>query len=519
MKNITIILMLFGIAWAILYAVAGNGFRERINVRFVTAFVAVIIAGFYSPGIPVFFLLIFLIFLVSVSGRVSALCQYIFLSGLVVPISYGVSIGGHFLGFINSLVALGVGAYISTRVSGGPAPAHLRVFTKEDAIVLTTFLIMTVGSYGFVDVYSFCRDTSAQLFLIVVPYIVFRYCIRSERDYLNLVACFGASAFFLSIFALYESHYGWPIFEGINRHLGTGEVSKSILRRGNSLRASATMSGPLPLACYLTVGIIALACSRSFFKSRLGFYVVMVIAVLGLLAAQSRGSLPALAAAFVTLFVARRRFGVAIAMCVAAIVAGLSLYAMAHVSPTLAAFFNMDKATQYGAHYDYRQLLFQRGIEEALKHPLTGMRLQPVLNALSDIEQGQHIVDLVNIYLVIFLVSGLLGSIPFVVLLGMSLFGAFVGFKGVWDREILEVRAFSLAAMVALLIQFSFMSFIDRIPMNFVMILAGLRLVRIERSRLSGSKGAPHGETIATSGLPGRMTARALADRLASRSG
>jgi len=501
MRNLLIILILFGIGWSILYAFSGNRLRERIGTRFVLSFIAVTAAGFYSPGLPIFFIVMFAVFIASARGRGAALSQYILLSGLVVQVPYGLAIAGHYLGFIGPLTVLALGAYLIARFSG-PPPAYLRVGTKEDALVFVTFLIMAIGGYGFPDLFTSLRAISGQIFLIVVPYLVIRYAVRSGLDYRDLIACFGASAFLLSVFALYEHHYGWSIFEAINYHLGSAETSKNMLKRAGALRAPATMSGPLALACYLTVGIIALACSRSYFKSRLGFYAIISITLLGLLAAQSRGSLPALAAAVVMLFIARRRYGAAIGICAAGVAAGLALFAIADVSPTVAAFLNVDQPKQFGAYYDYRQVLFNRGVEEALKHPILGMRLQPALDALSDIQQGQHIVDLVNIYLVIFLISGFLGLISFVVLLTLSLFGAVARFKGVNDLEVLQIRAFSIAAMVALLIQFSFMSFIDRIPMNFVMVLAGIRLAKIERSRLAARKGQPSNDAVQTSGQP-----------------
>jgi hypothetical protein len=514
MGNLLIILILFGIGWSVLYVFSSDELRGGIGVNFVLSVVLINCAGFYAPGMPSFFAIVFLSFLLTARSRQAVISQYILLAGLVVQVTYGINITGHFLGYINSLVVLGLGACLVACSFDSPR-AYIRIPTREDALICVTFLIMAIGQYGFSDIISFVRDISGQILLIVLPYLVLRNSVRSDIDYRNLMAFFGASAFLLSVFALYEAHYGWSIFEGINRHLGSDEVSKNILRRGSSLRAPATMSGPLPLACYLTVGIVALACSRSYFKQRYAYYAIIAVTVLGLLAAQSRGSLPALAAAVVVIFIARRRYGVAAAACVAALAGGLGLYAIAHVSPAVAAFLNIGQPKELGIYYDYRQLLFDRGIEEALRHPFLGMRLQPVLDALSDIQQGQHIVDLVNIYLVIFLISGLVGFAPFIVLLMASILGASFGFSGVGNRGLLTIREFSLAAMVVILLQFGFMSFMDRIPMNFVMIIVGLRLARIERSRQAARGDSSNDMLVDPIGQPGRITARALANRLA----
>ena len=135
MRNLIIILILFGIGWFALYKLTGDRLQKKIGPRFVFSFCAATCAGFYSPGLPAFFLLIFAIFIISAKNRQDALSQYVLLTGLLVQVPYGVSIAGHYLGFIGPLVVIGLGAYLISRFSGPPA-AYLRVPTREDALVL-----------------------------------------------------------------------------------------------------------------------------------------------------------------------------------------------------------------------------------------------------------------------------------------------------------------------------------------------------------------------------------------------
>lgn len=516
MNNVIIIIMLFLFGYLPMHYCLVNEIKIFLGFHFVAAFIAIILSGFFSPGLPAFFITIFIIFVATARGRRFALGQYILLAGLVVQVPYGVSVAGHFLGFIDPLAVLGLAAYLLSRFSDGlPAP-YLRSLTVEDGLVAVAFLIMAIGGTGLPDFFSVVRALNTQALLIAVPYLVIRFAARSSNEYRNMIACFGVSGFLLAVFALYEAHYGWSIFQGINHHLGTNELSKNILRRGDALRAPATMAGPLALACYLTVSLMALVCSRDYFKVRWGYYGAIGVTFLGLLAAQSRGSLPALALALVVLCMAWRRFGLAFLAIGAVGVMGGVLYAVAQVSASVAAFLQINQPRAFGEYADYRQLLLERGIDEAMKHPWIGLRLQPVLDALADITQGQHIVDLVNIYLVILLISGMLGFIPFISLLLSSIFKTATGFKSVQNRDILNLRAFCLAALVTVLIQFSFMSFIDRIPMNFVMILAGMRLVRLDRA-YRGNAHSDQGKGT-NENLTGRaITARELATRLGKR--
>ncbi|MDB5577995.1 MAG: hypothetical protein JWR80_3171 [Bradyrhizobium sp.] len=482
MKNFIIIMILFAATYAPVYLIVSPQLRKFIGANFVLCFTLATLGGFILPNRPIFFAALFIIFVATVRSRMDTACRYILLAALVPQIVWGVDVGGHFIGFIDPLGLLGLAAYtVGKFYSIRSGRNQYRKFAVEDWLVLVIFLIMAVGGAGIGEFYLTIRAYVTQFMLILMPYIFLRSNLRGSSEYRIIIACFGISAIFLSVFAIYEARSSWTIFEGMGRQLGVVELSKNMLRRGSFMRASATMGGPLVLACFLTVGLIAVACSRDFFRSRFGYYGALAISLMGLLAAQSRGSLVALLVSAIVLSMALRKWGVAAGMAGAAMVAVPALPFLARYSPALTGFMNLGEPMLHGKYYDYRGLLLDRGLEEAARHPIIGMRLEDVLAQLSDIMQGQHIVDLVNVYLVIFLISGVVGMIPFVSLVSASGLRATVGFGKIRDPSLLMARAFCLAAFAAVLMQLSFMSFIDRIPMNFVLILAGLRLVTLER--------------------------------------
>jgi O-antigen ligase len=63
---------------------------------------------------------------------------------------------------------------------------------------------------------------------------------------------------------------------------------------------------------------------------------------------------------------------------------------------------------------DYRETLLERGLEEAHKSPLVGVDLETLTYRLRDMRQGEGIIDFVNSYLYILLVTGLVGLAAFV---------------------------------------------------------------------------------------------------------
>jgi hypothetical protein len=486
MKSFIILMILFFITYLPLFYVSGDQLKKYIGQNFVVCVVLGTLIGIYSPNIPIYFIAIVVLFLSTVSTRVDAGCRYILLAAFIPEILWQIGAAGHYFGTIDSAGALAMTAYVMARVADkDPSGSAGRGWRAEDFLVLTLFLIFTVGGVGFVKFDDSLRAWIQEFLLIVMPYALFRTTLKSTDDYRAAIACFGVASLFLAIFAIYEARMSADIFDVITKHL-TGYYIRTVDIRGGLMRASATMGGPLALACFMTVGILALACSRDFFRNAAGYYTCLVVATLGLLATQSRGSLIAVLVSAVVLSLALRKWGIAAAAAVVAGAAWPTLQVLANVSPAVASFMNGGAAVHQGKYYDYRNLLLERGLEVAANHPLTGMRLTQVLDALADITQGEGIVDLVNVYLVILLISGIVGLLPFLTLtLTTGARGTF-GFKRIQDQALLRARGFSLAAFTAVLFQLSFVSFIDRMPMVFVLTLCGIRLLVQQRQSLPG---------------------------------
>ena len=101
---------------------------------------------------------------------------------------------------------------------------------------------------------------------------------------------------------------------------------------------------------------------------------------------------------------------------------------------------------------------------------------------LSDLVQGQGIVDLVNTYLWIYLIAGLIG------LAGVVGFASWVMIRLTAARtrdnaERHSARTFTLVSLIVILVELSFVSFVFCIPFLVVAILACSRAIRLERGR------------------------------------
>ncbi len=493
MRSFILIMFLFFLVYVPLYQIASNQLRKLLSPRFVVCVILVTLAGIYAPDIQMYLGAIFVIFLATTQGRVDAACRYIMLAAIVPQVLWRIGASGHYLGVMDSAGALGLSAYVVGKFeTARRSSSAARRWTAEDFLVLVTYLIMAIGTAGFVKFEDTLRTFIGETLLVAVPYILFRSTLKNLADYRAAIACFGVAALFMAVFAVYESRFGADVFDIITKHI-TGNYVRNLDMRGGMVRASATMNGPLELACFETVGLFALASSRSFFRNAIGYYGSLGVIALGLFAAQSRGSLVALFASAVVLALALRKWAVGAAAAAVAVSAWPVLQILAGASPAVASFINGGADMHQGPHTDYRSLLLQRGLQEAAKHPFVGLPLPQVINSLADITQGEGIVDLVNVYLEILLISGIVGLLPFVVLTVTSGARGAGGFGRVTDPALLRARAFTLAAFTTVLIQLGFVSFIDRIPMLFVMNLFGIRLLVLERktmSKAAGSSGA-----------------------------
>lgn len=485
MKNCIIVLILFFIAYVPLVRVISPQLKIYFGTNFVVSVCLATLVGFVAPSIQIFYTALVVIFVSTVRSRQDVVCRYILLAAFLPPVMWNMSIQGHLIGIVDTSGILGLSALFCLNFFGKNSNNLPKSgLVAEDILIIVLFFIVSLASSGFADLDIAARSVTQKLMLLVVPYLLLRYSLINLSQYRIVVACFGISAVFLSVFAIYEARHGWSIFQSMESHMGVDLMTKNILVRGGLLRASATMAGPLGLACYLTVGFFALACSRDFFRTQLAYRACLGVTLVGLLASQSRGSLIALFASMIVLSMAFRKWGMAAVAAALGGTVAVLLPFLQMMSPAVAGFMNAGGEKFQGKYFDYRGALLDHGLQEAALHPIFGERMDKVMVALADIVQGQHIIDLVNIYLVILLVSGIVGLSLFLGLAVASGMRAANGFKAIRDPSILRARAFCLAAFVVVLIQFSFVSFMDRIPMNLALIVCGIRLLVMERQSM-----------------------------------
>ena len=282
----------------------------------------------------------------------------------------------------------------------------------------------------------------------------------------------AGSAVVLSTLAIYETWRTWPIYRGIYTHYGI-ELTKAanIKLRGGSMRSAGPYTEPLSLAFAITIGFVALLSIRQQVQRQWQYILLCVFVIGGLIAPQGRGAWIGALCALFALDLYRRNYRRFTIKAVLIGIAGVAALAVAAVNNRVAVMLGLTAEGQ--GTVDYREQLLVRGLEEFWKHPLFGDSIGNVLYNLRDMTQGEGIVDLVNGYLHIALISGAAG----LMLTIMALTGMAVQFIRVRSQEmaptILRITAsFAFASLIAIAVMLTSMSIFGRPLLILLIVLA-----------------------------------------------
>lgn len=485
MKILIIITILFLLTHAAIWWTATPTLRRHIGGGFLLSYFGPLYLGMVIPQAYVFLGAVIIMFVATTRDRQDAACRFIMLALLFPPVTWRISLPGAYLGDFGLVTALSIALLIKCMVKPDRSPAPSRGLSVEDGFMLLFFVLYFIGGDRPTTISGALRGAVSEGFTLLLPYFALRRSIRSSTELMRVVACLAVGSVVLGVFAFYEARHGWTLFDFYRSVGDVAGRNHNLITRGGLVRAAVTMGGALMLSIVLLSGLAASFYSRAYVRQ--GWMIVGwgTAIFLGLISTQSRGSLLLLPLSALIFFLCRRKFGYAALIAIGAPMVLGVVFALAQVSPQVGALTKIGPfapANPYGV-YDYRQLFLTRGLEEAAKHRWFGTSLQQVVAQLDDITQGQHIVDMVNTYLTLYLISGLLGLIPLVMLLATVWIK--LGSQNVprSDPELVDTRAFALTILGLITFQLAYMSLIDRLPLSMALALAAARIVRLEPRR------------------------------------
>lgn len=380
--------------------------KQYFGLRMYLSFAVILAAGFVIHDPLPFILIASAVMVASVSSRMDAVCRLAILTALIPNVYQFITIGGLYLTVITTPVVMSFAALVACYARKGSQQP--RKFTAEDSLVILLLFCFGIaaarsGTFTVIE-----RSVTTVAIELGLPYFVYRRFVHGRAEFGHVVAALAGAAMILSFLALCESRLHWALYDTIysNQSLG-GFMSRNTKLRGGFLRAPTSFSDSTAFAIFEMVGVFAVISSRRFFRSGPLWSGSIVLTILGLIAAQSRGADLGLIFGLVIVLAVRRRYALAGAIAGGAVAIVALLLVLASSSPMAAAFIGAEKHA--GPDQDYRQTLLRRGLQVGMEHPILGDDITRIITKMSDIKQGEGIVDFVNSYLAIFLNSGLVG--------------------------------------------------------------------------------------------------------------
>lgn len=303
---------------------------------------------------------------------------------------------------------------------------------------------------------------------LALPYYLVRLSITSHESLRKLCVWLAGAACMLSAIVAYEAIASWPLYHALNEkfHIYTGALV--IKFRFGLMRAEGPLLEATQMGFVLMVGLGATLASRKAFKS--GFHYLLLLAVigLGLVAPQSRGAWVGAAVVVMTaaLYNARR------------ITPGRWMIpVVAAVALAMAASEWLRTTGETSETVDYRNRLFERGLEEFWASPWVGSSTGAVSARMQDLVQGEGIIDFVNAYLYFALLTGAVGLFGFALALTAPMLRLWRGRSRFVAAPVERgTAAFLFSMLAAILVMLLFASFWGQLA-SLSVLLIGLASV------------------------------------------
>lgn len=352
---------------------------------------------------------------------------YLFALLLLPPLDQTIMIGGLKLFEYGVHDALACGATLTLLRYPDRRSARGVRFDIPFFAILLLLVGMTARETSFTNFFRVMVNATLDCAL---PYYIISRSVRSMDDVRNCMLHLAGAGAVLSLILAFEVWKSWPIYNVLYDRYGV-PMLLLVKSRGSVIRAGGPFLEPTSIAMILVFCFLAAWMVRDAFRSQASHRWLLALLLVGLMAPQSRGAWIGLITGMTLIDLYRGRLGQAALRALLIGVVGIGLMNVAQHSRDLSESMGMSGGSVDSA--DYRERLLDRGIEEFWHSPVLGYSNPEILVRLSDLRQGEGIVDFVNTYVFIGLASGFVGLAIFI--------GAFAFYliqlwrrRGVWRR-------------------------------------------------------------------------------------
>jgi O-antigen ligase len=403
-----IALMVFAVVKPVCLAfMAEDVFKRRRNL-----WLTLTVIAFLSPNFWLYAALAFVLLWRAARHDPNPAALFLLTLHVIPPISVEIpTIGINQLFALNQLriLSLVVLLPLAVRLVHNERHAPFNRFTLIDFFVLAYVALQIV----LLMPYESITHTGRRSFLLFVDYLLVFYVFsrlgQDRRQVIDAVVCFCLACAIMSPIAVFETVKGWLLYQGLGDQWGV-PISFAFLMRGDQLRSQVSAGHALSLGYLLAIGFGLWLYLQRFLRPQ-----VRIVGVVwmwaGLIACYSRGPwLTAVVVFFVFLALGPNApTRVAKGLLAASVMAFLVVLSPIgdKLIDSLPFIGTLDSA-----NVTYRQQLWDTSLVLIQQNPWLGNPF--VLTHMESLRQGQGIIDIVNGYLHVALLYGLVGLALFV---------------------------------------------------------------------------------------------------------
>ena len=260
----------------------------------------------------------------------------------------------------------------------------------------------------------------------------------------------------LSCIALFESIWRWPLYTVIDEQLGIYQSGLIVKMRDGLLRARGPFSDQTDFGFILVICFAACLSFSTIFKNKLSQVMALSVLFLGASATQSRGAILGTAVVLAAwAFVADK------SKRVSRLTIGSTVGALVYLTVRYQNIFSQQPGDA-SSTVDYRYSLFSRGTALIAESPAVGYQYGDLLIRMSDMKQGEGIVDVVNSYLYFGLLLGIPGFIAFIAYLYWPVLSTLRSPRWPISRANKEIDIFCICSLLSAATMYAFTSLVPR---------------------------------------------------------
>lgn len=427
--------------------------RTPIERQMLVIAVTMPVLAWSAPSLPVLY--IFMCFWVPLAaGRFNLIAPVYLFSLLLLPgLNETLSIGSLKLIDFSIYDALAIGA--AAAIFRNPAKAKSRI--DWDIVALAVIVMISIATARDTSLSHNFRVLAEALIDLALPYYIVSRGLRSSEDLRSAMLWLSAGGVVVASILIFEVFKAWPMYNELFRAF---ELPTRLLvkMRAGMLRPGGPFVEPTSVAMVLAMCTLALYLSRDYFRGRSNHMLLMTIAVVGLLAPQSRGAWIGIGIAIIAADLLRGHYAQLGRKVFVAAGAVSCVFLAAQFMPDLSETLGLSGGASETS--DYRRLLLHRGLEEFANHPILGHSMAELQPRIPDLVQGEGIIDFVNTYIWIMLIAGLVGLVIFLAPFAHFLVSIFRSgrFRGPKKRDV-EAGVFVFGALLMFMEMLFFTSF------------------------------------------------------------